>query len=289
MAMETAKVALDTAKIEQRLLHDYTLPVKKAGYETALAKATTEYEKAAKQTAAQYRSKKSAVDVAKKNVERIQTDLSLATKDLDALEVKSPASGIVTYGSPDEYWRRGEIQVGAKLWPGQVLMSVPVMSSMIAAVNVSESDIRNVRTGQVARVRVEAMSGRLFDGEVIKVAEVANAGGWLVKDVKDFKVEVSMKDLVSAFKRVWDEAESRGKTSEIIAESFSVKDKISEILARVSAAPEGISFDSLFTRFAKVEIIVTFLAILELIRQKSIKILQNETFGNIYIYGMEAA
>jgi len=110
-----------------------------------------------------------------------------------------------------------------------------------------------------------------------------------LEDREIFLVEVSMKDLVSAFKRVWDEAESRGKTSEIIAESFSVKDKISEILARVSAAPEGISFDSLFTRFAKVEIIVTFLAILELIRQKSIKILQNETFGNIYIYRMEAA
>jgi hypothetical protein len=85
-----------------------------------------------------------------------------------------------------------------------------------------------------------------------------------------------MKDLVSAFKRVWDEAESRGKTSEIIAESFSVKDKISEILARIEGSPQGISFDSLFTRFVKAEIIVTFLAILELIRQKLVKILQNK-------------
>jgi len=110
-----------------------------------------------------------------------------------------------------------------------------------------------------------------------------------LEDREIFLVEVSMKDLVSAFKRVWDEAESRGKTSEIIAESISVKDKISEILAKVNASPEGVSFDSLFTRFVKVEIIVTFLAILELIRQKSIKILQNETFGNIYIYRMEAA
>ncbi len=110
-----------------------------------------------------------------------------------------------------------------------------------------------------------------------------------LEDREIFLVEVSMKDLVSAFKRVWDEAESRGKTSEIIAESFSVKDKISEILARIGGSPQDISFDSLFTRFVKAEIIVTFLAILELIRQKLVKILQNEVYGEIYLYAREGA
>jgi segregation and condensation protein A len=109
-----------------------------------------------------------------------------------------------------------------------------------------------------------------------------------LEDREIFLVEVSMKDLVAAFKRVWDIAESRDKTQEIAAEVFSVNDKISEILDRIKASPKGISFDSLFTRFVKTEIIVTFLAILELIRQKLIKILQNEMFGEICIYGTEA-
>jgi segregation and condensation protein A len=110
-----------------------------------------------------------------------------------------------------------------------------------------------------------------------------------LEDREIFLVEVSMRDLVSAFKRVWDEAESRGKTEEIVAESFSVKDKISEILGKVNANPSGISFNSLFERFFKVEIIVTFLAILELMRQKLIKIMQNEAFGEIYLYTGKAA
>ncbi|MFH1710422.1 MAG: segregation/condensation protein A [bacterium] len=110
-----------------------------------------------------------------------------------------------------------------------------------------------------------------------------------LEDREIFLVEVSMKDLVSAFKRIWDKAESRGKTEEIVAESISVKDKISEILSKVSGTEEGISFNSLFTRFSKIEIIVTFLAILELIRQKLIRILQNETFGDICLYAGEGA
>jgi len=109
-----------------------------------------------------------------------------------------------------------------------------------------------------------------------------------LEDREIFLVEVSMKDLVAAFKRVWDIAESRDKTQEITAEVFSVHDKISEILGKIKASPKGISFDSLFTRFVKTEIIVTFLAILELIRQKLIKILQSEMFGEICIYGTEA-
>jgi segregation and condensation protein A len=106
-----------------------------------------------------------------------------------------------------------------------------------------------------------------------------------LEDRDIFLVEVSMKDLVAAFKRVWDIAESRDKTSEIIAETFSVEDKIAEIKDKIRNSPEGLSFDSLFVRFVKNEIIITFLAILELIRQKLIKILQSDTFGEIYIYG----
>ena len=110
-----------------------------------------------------------------------------------------------------------------------------------------------------------------------------------LSDGEIFLVEVSMKDLVAAFKRVWETAESRGRTEEIVAESISVKDKIAEIIETLKLKPKGMGFDSLFTRYTKNEIIVTFLAILELIRQKLIRILQNEAFGEINIYALEVA
>ena len=45
---------------------------------------------------------------------------------------------------------------------------------------------------------------------------------------------------------------------------------------------------SLFTHFVKVEIIVTFLAILELMKQKAIRIMQKENFGDIFLFPWEA-
>jgi len=105
-----------------------------------------------------------------------------------------------------------------------------------------------------------------------------------LKDQEFFLVDVSMKDLVAAFKRVWELAEKEEEIREIVQENFSVKEKIAEIIDKIRSAPEGVSFDSLFTRYIKLEIIVTFLAMLELIKRKLIKIAQNESFGTIQIF-----
>jgi segregation and condensation protein A len=105
-----------------------------------------------------------------------------------------------------------------------------------------------------------------------------------VADQEIFLVDVTLKDLVMAFKRVWDMAESQEPTKEIVSESFSVKDKISDITDKIRNSPDGISFSSLFSRYIKVEIIVTFLAILELMKMKLIKIMQSGSFSEIQIY-----
>jgi HlyD family secretion protein len=194
MQLETAKLAAETAGIEQRLLKDYTQPLSRTAAEAALAKAQTELEKARKQTEALYRSKNQAVDAAQRAVDRVKTDLQTAREEQAALEVHAPIAGMAMYGNPDEYWRRGDITVGGNYYPGQVLMTIPNRSAMQAVINIPEADIQNVKVSQPATVSFEALPDRNLAGTVTKVAEVANAGGWFSTDVKEFKVEISLKD-----------------------------------------------------------------------------------------------
>jgi segregation and condensation protein A len=57
-----------------------------------------------------------------------------------------------------------------------------------------------------------------------------------------------------------------------------------EIEAVVEELPEGISFSRLFSRaLYRVEVVVTFLAILELIKIKKIKVTQNGLYSDIFI------
>jgi multidrug efflux pump subunit AcrA (membrane-fusion protein) len=176
------------------LLNDYTIPSKKASFEVAVTKAATEQEKTFKQNAALWRSKLQAVEACRRDMDRVESDVGAARKELESLEVHAPADGIVMYGDPEETWRRGEIQVGGTFHPGQVLMTIPDRTEVQAVVNIPESDIQNVRTGQTATITVEALPDRAFQGKVTKVWEVANAGGWWSSDVKEFKVEVSVRD-----------------------------------------------------------------------------------------------
>lgn len=98
------------------------------------------------------------------------------------------------------------------------------------------------------------------------------------------KSEVGIFDLISAFQKVLKKIElQREDLREIFEENFTVADKIDYI---VRTLPDGqsISFYDLFASAAsRAEIAVTFLALLELIRMKQVRVLQSEIFGEIEI------
>lgn len=100
-----------------------------------------------------------------------------------------------------------------------------------------------------------------------------------------FLTDVTLRDLVTAFESIWETVEAREKTEEILDEEITVKDKIEEIIGKIKRKPQGIPLEKFFTRFIKLEVIVTFLAVLELVRQKQIRIKQGEIFGSIIIMG----
>jgi HlyD family secretion protein len=190
----SAKVALETARIEKQLLEQYSLPLKRAGLENALAQARSELEKTRRQNEVQLQGKAQQVENARRTRDRTAVDLGNARKEIEALDVRATSEGVVVYGDPDQQWRRGEITVGAQVQPGQVLMTIPDVGGLIAVVNIPEADIHDVRTGQTAQITVDALPGRAFPAVVTKVAEVANSEGWWSSDVKQFRVELDLKD-----------------------------------------------------------------------------------------------
>jgi segregation and condensation protein A len=95
---------------------------------------------------------------------------------------------------------------------------------------------------------------------------------------------VGIFDLITAFQKVLKKLENRREDlREIFEENFSVSDKIDYILQTVSSGAK-VSFSSLFLSAAtRTEIVVTFLALLELIRLKQLRVTQQATFSDIEI------
>jgi segregation and condensation protein A len=95
--------------------------------------------------------------------------------------------------------------------------------------------------------------------------------------------EVSIFQLINAFQNVIKRVDAREDLREMFAERFTVSEKIETILQRI-ANGASIRFSELFVNVAsRIEIVVTFLALLELIRLKQVRAVQRDVFGEIEI------
>ena len=96
--------------------------------------------------------------------------------------------------------------------------------------------------------------------------------------------EVGIFQLINAFQTVIKRIEARQDVQEIFAERFSVSEKIDIILQRVANNDARLRFSDLFgAAVSRVEVVVTFLALLELIRLKQVRAIQKDMFEEIEI------
>lgn len=99
--------------------------------------------------------------------------------------------------------------------------------------------------------------------------------------------EVSIFELLSALKKVIERTEAKADIMALTMEHMSVKDKINEILERLAGIKDGIDFEALFEGAPdRLEVITTFLAILELIKMQALKVYQNDNFSKMFVYAV---
>jgi segregation and condensation protein A len=96
--------------------------------------------------------------------------------------------------------------------------------------------------------------------------------------------EVDLREVLLAFAAVLHRAEMFARHA-VRLEPLSVRERMSDVLARVNEVPEEfVSFVALFNvREGRMGVIVTFLAIMELLREGLLDLVQTDAFGTIYV------
>ncbi len=99
--------------------------------------------------------------------------------------------------------------------------------------------------------------------------------------------EVSAFDLWAAFQSLLSRARAAA-TGEVTRPRFTVSEKMGAIAARLRWEKDGIPFLALFDQQATVmELIVTFLALLELVRRRRVRVAQERLLGEIRVYPVQ--
>jgi segregation and condensation protein A len=111
--------------------------------------------------------------------------------------------------------------------------------------------------------------------------------GWTSMESKDTeeeeKVEVNLFELIEAFRKMLERVKAES-FHEVVLDRFSVEEKVKEILSLLQREKRSMAFHLLFPQQASRRlIIVTFLAILELVKMKLVRIFQSAPFETIRI------
>jgi len=111
--------------------------------------------------------RQAAVEAARRRVAQARAGLVSARHDVSRVTITSPIDGIVTRVNVEE----GEVaMIGTMNQPGTILLTISDLGVMEATVDVDETDIVHVETGQPAEVSIDAFPARTFAGTVTEVA-----------------------------------------------------------------------------------------------------------------------
>jgi HlyD family secretion protein len=159
-AVETARVQLEQAKLNLKRQQD--LWARQLVTREALDKAENDFKGA--ESALQEREKTAKAQDSRIMQER--ATLESARYDLSKVRMESPIDGIVTRRNIQQ----GETAViGTMNNAGTVLLTLADMSVIQAEVEVDETNIPNVRLGQIAKITIDALPDRTFRGHVSEI------------------------------------------------------------------------------------------------------------------------
>jgi segregation and condensation protein A len=148
----------------------------------------------------------------------------------------------------------------------------------------------------------EALMRRLVEHQKFKAAaellherEIQRSAQWgrpdgsvteVVGEAPEPEIEVDLFSLMAAFRQVLERARHR-PVVRLPPEQMSIETRIDQLLSRLSDT-DACGFDELFADVqSRAGIIVTFLALLEMIRLKLIRVFQQGNFGPIRVYKRE--
>ncbi|MEE0775785.1 MAG: segregation/condensation protein A [Bacillota bacterium] len=103
-------------------------------------------------------------------------------------------------------------------------------------------------------------------------------GETVLKNVSVDKLRLSMEKVIDRMKQ-------REIVHTVSKENITVEDRMHLIESRLQSHPEGFLFSELYDyESSHIRVIIVFLALLELIRRKKIRVLQKENYGEILLY-----
>jgi HlyD family secretion protein len=197
LSWKRAELSLKTAKGNLSLLQNYTYKRQVAQLESDLSQAEMSLERTKRKANASVSSAEASLRAKELEYTRQLERLKHYEKQVANAKIYAPMDGLVIYAtSANNRWgNREPLSEGIEVHERNELIYLPTASSFQAEIDVHESNLKKIVPGQKARVRVDAIKDRTFNGVVSHVSPLPDAQKmWQNPDLKVYKTVIKLVD-----------------------------------------------------------------------------------------------
>lgn len=125
-------------------------------------------------------------------------------QQIESCTIRAPRDGMVIYATSVNkrpWGNQAPLEVGQEVRERQDLIFLPTNTGMKVQLKIDEADLKRVRIGMAARVRVNALGGLQLTGRVEKIAPLPDqSSAWMNPDLKLYTTEVYLDESVEGLR-----------------------------------------------------------------------------------------
>jgi len=195
LAVSKKELDLKLAKNSLDLLEKFTYPRMVTELKSNVKQAEMALERTKRKAKADVVQAQADLRAKDSEFKRQQDKLKKIDEQIEKTKIYAPAGGLVIYATSAKSrgWRGNQepLDEGQEVHERQELIYLPTTSSVKADVKIHEASLENVVPGLKVLVTVDALPGRVFTGQVEKIAPLPDAQSiWLNPDLKVYNTDV---------------------------------------------------------------------------------------------------
>lgn len=188
-----------TAQLENKIYENYEKPKEEKSKKGDVDQAEAQLAKVDHQNDIELVSKEASRVNRQRQLQMREERLAKYEEQLANTTIIAPSDGLVVYATSMESGRgymmsssQGPLQIGRQVHANERLIILPDTSEMIATVRVPENLAGKIYAGQPAIIKINAVSGKSYEGRVQSIGVLAEGGGWRDPNRREYTVKIAI-------------------------------------------------------------------------------------------------
>ncbi|MEM7755910.1 MAG: efflux RND transporter periplasmic adaptor subunit, partial [Planctomycetota bacterium] len=196
LSRNRAQLDFELAVANLNLLEKYTYPRRLDELDSAIQQTKLALDRVKRKATADVVQAKADLRASEVELDRQRSQLADIIDQLEKTKIYAPTAGMVIYATSVNRggrWNDDEpLQAGYVAREREELIYLPTASSMMAKVSIHESALEKIAEGQAVRVTVPAIPGRVFEGQVARIAPLPDQTSWWNPDLRVYATEIHL-------------------------------------------------------------------------------------------------